>query len=77
MTDPTRARPMGSIDRAPAAELIDEALTALLLRYRGGEIDDVYEAAYRDHPIDEADEWATLHRFAMQPQRRDRPAQAS
>ena len=45
------------------AELIDEALTALLLRYRAAEIDDVYEVAYRDHPIDEADEWGDLASF--------------
>lgn len=45
------------------AELIDEALTALLLRYRAAEIDDAYDAAYGDHPIDEADEWGDLASF--------------
>ena len=45
------------------AELIDEALSALLSRYRAAEIDDAYDAAYRDHPIDEADEWGDLESF--------------
>ena len=45
------------------AELIDEALAALLLRYRAAEIDDAYAVAYRDHPIDEADEWGDLASF--------------
>lgn len=38
------------------AELIDEALAALLSRYRSTEVDDAYNVAYRDHPIDEEDE---------------------
>ena len=45
------------------AELIDEALAALLLRYRAAEVDDAYEVAYRDHPIDEPDEWGDLASF--------------
>jgi len=45
------------------AELIDEALTALLSRYRSVEIDEAYEVAYGDHPIDEADEWGDLASF--------------
>ena len=45
------------------AELIDEALAALLARYRAAEIDAAYEAAYRDHPIDEVDEWGDLASF--------------
>lgn len=45
------------------AELIDEALTALLARYRAAEIDATYEAAYRDHPIDEPDDWGDLASF--------------
>ncbi len=45
------------------AELIDEALAALLVRYRAAQIDVAYDAAYRDHPIDESDEWGDLASF--------------
>jgi hypothetical protein len=45
------------------AELIDDALAALLSRYRAAQIDVAYDAAYRDHPIDEADEWGDLASF--------------
>jgi hypothetical protein len=45
------------------AELIDEALTALLARYRAAEIDEAYGAAYREHPIDEPDDWGDLATF--------------
>jgi formate-dependent nitrite reductase cytochrome c552 subunit len=45
------------------AELIDEALTALLHRYRRAEIDAAYAAAYEAHPIDEPDEWGDLASF--------------
>jgi len=45
------------------AGLIDEALAALLQRYRGAEIDEAYDIAYRDHPIDEPDDWGDLASF--------------
>lgn len=45
------------------AELIDEALAALLARYRSTEIDDAYAAAYTAHPLDEPDEWGDLASF--------------
>jgi hypothetical protein len=45
------------------AELIDEALAALLARYRKAAIDDAYAAAYAAHPLDEADEWGDLASF--------------
>jgi len=45
------------------AELIDEALAALLSRYRAAELDAAYDAAHRAHPIDEADEWGDLASF--------------
>jgi len=45
------------------AELIDEALAALLARYRAAEIDAVYASAYAAHPIDEPDEWGDLESF--------------
>lgn len=45
------------------AQLIDEALTALLARLRSAEIDEAYEAAYRSSPIDEPDEWGDLASF--------------
>ncbi len=45
------------------AELIDEALEALLMRYRAAEIDAAYAAAYAAHPIDEPDVWGDLASF--------------
>ncbi|MEZ5412514.1 MAG: antitoxin MazE5, partial [Acidimicrobiales bacterium] len=42
------------------AELIDEALTALLARDRAAEIDAAYNTAYAEHPLDEPDEWGDL-----------------
>lgn len=45
------------------AELIDEALAALLARDRAAEIDAAYEAAYREHPLAEPDEWGDLASF--------------
>jgi antitoxin MazE5 len=44
------------------AELVDEALEALLRRYRSAEIDASY-AAYDKHPLDERDEWGDLASF--------------
>ncbi len=48
---------------ATDAELIDEALAALLARDRAVEIDAAYAAAYREHPLDEPDEWGDLASF--------------
>ncbi len=45
------------------AELIDEALAALLARDRSAEIDAAYAAAYAEHPLDEPDEWGDLASF--------------
>ena len=45
------------------AELIDEALEALLMRYRAAEIDAAYASAYAARPIDEPDEWGDLASF--------------
>ena len=42
--------------------LIDEALAALLARYRAVEIDAAY-AAYDMHPLDAGDEWGDLASF--------------
>ena len=56
----SRARDLRS--GATDASLIDEALTALLARHRGAEIDASY-AAYDDHPLDEPDEWGDLASF--------------
>lgn len=47
---------------ATDAALIDEALGALLARYRTAEIDASY-AAYDEHPADEPDEWGDLASF--------------
>ena len=41
------------------AALIDEALAALLARYRAAEVDASY-TAYDEHPPDEPDEWGDL-----------------
>lgn len=41
------------------AALVDEALAALLARYRSAEVDASY-AAYDEHPPDEPDEWGDL-----------------
>jgi hypothetical protein len=44
------------------AALFDEALAALIARYRRAEIDAAY-AAYDEHPLDEPDEWGDLASF--------------
>jgi len=44
------------------AALVDEALEALLARYRAAEIDASY-AAYERHPLDEPDAWGDLASF--------------
>jgi hypothetical protein len=41
------------------AELVDEALGALLARHRAAEVDASY-VAYDDHPADEPDAWGDL-----------------
>ena len=41
------------------AALIDEALGALLARYRSAEVDESY-AAYDERPLDEPDDWGDL-----------------
>ncbi|WP_295695360.1 type II toxin-antitoxin system VapB family antitoxin [Lapillicoccus sp.] len=48
----------GSTDAA----LVDEALGALLARYRSAEVDASY-AAYDAHPLEEPDEWGDLASF--------------
>lgn len=45
------------------AELIDEALAALLTQHRAAEIDAAYAMAYAAHPIEETDEWGDLESF--------------
>jgi dihydroxyacetone kinase DhaKLM complex PTS-EIIA-like component DhaM len=44
------------------AALVEEALQALLARYRSAEIDASY-VAYDEHPMDEPDEWGDLASF--------------
>jgi hypothetical protein len=46
----------------PDSALVDEALAALLARYRATEVDASY-AAYDQHPLDEPDEWGDLASF--------------
>ncbi|MEO5723133.1 MAG: DUF2191 domain-containing protein [Ilumatobacteraceae bacterium] len=45
------------------AELIDEALAALVAQHRAAEIDAAYAVAYSEHPIEEPDEWGNLESF--------------
>jgi hypothetical protein len=45
------------------AALLDEALGALLSRYRAAETDALYASAYEAHPLDEPDEWGDLASF--------------
>jgi hypothetical protein len=47
---------------ATDAELVDDALRALLARYRAAEIDAQY-AAYDTAPLDTPDEWGDLASF--------------
>jgi len=56
----TRARQV--MAGANDATLLDEALQALLRRYRAAEIDRAYEA-YDDHPLSEPDAWGDLASF--------------
>jgi hypothetical protein len=56
----TKARHLG-IGKTDAG-LIDEALAALLERYRSAEVDRTY-AAYGALPLDEPDEWGDLESF--------------
>ena len=44
------------------ASMIDEALAALLARYRAAEVDASY-AAYDTQPLDEPDAWGDLASF--------------
>jgi hypothetical protein len=44
------------------AAMIDEALRALVARYRSAEIDASY-AVYDEHPLNEPDEWGDLASF--------------
>lgn len=46
------------------ANLLDEALGALVAINRAGEIDAAY-AAYDDLPIDESDDWGNLNTFRV------------
>ena len=40
----------------PDSAMVDDALAALIARYRAAEVDASY-AAYDEHPLDEPDEW--------------------
>ena len=56
------AQARGLRHSATDAALIDEALSALVARYRSGEIDNAY-AAYDERPPEEPDEWGDLASF--------------
>ena len=45
------------------AEVIDAALAALLARHRRVQIDQAYDTAYTERPINEPDEWGDLGSF--------------
>ena len=47
----------------PDAQLIDDALAALVASHRSAEIDAAYAAAYAAEPIDQADDWGDLDSF--------------
>ena len=51
-----------ALEVANGEDLLDEALAALLARYRAAQIDAAY-TAYDAHPIDEPDEWGDLASF--------------
>jgi hypothetical protein len=53
----------------PDASLIDQALAELVRAQRRSEIDVHYEAAYREHPASEPDEWGDLESWADAAQR--------
>jgi hypothetical protein len=55
LLDSARSLRAGTTDAA----LVDDALRALLARYRSAEVDASY-AAYDEHPADEPDEWGDL-----------------
>lgn len=55
------ARARSLCDTTDAA-MLDEALTSLLARRRGTEIDAAYDV-YDEHPLDENDEWGDLASF--------------
>lgn len=59
LLDDARRLHVGTTD----AELIDEALTALLGSYRSAEIDAACAAAYETLPIDTEAEWGDLASF--------------
>lgn len=61
LLDRARRTRVGASD----AELIDEALGALLARHRAAEIDATYATAYVSHPLDEPDEWGDLESFRI------------
>jgi hypothetical protein len=48
---------------ASDAELIDDALSALIARDRAAEINAAYALAYGTHPLDASDEWGDLASF--------------
>lgn len=56
------AKARGARSGLADSALIDEALSALLARWRAAEIDASY-AAYDAHPLDEKDEWGDLESF--------------
>jgi hypothetical protein len=58
LLDTARSTRSGVADSA----LIDEALGALIARWRAAEIDSAY-AAYDQHPLDQRDEWGDLSSF--------------
>lgn len=45
------------------AELVDEALTALLRSYRSAQIDAACESAHQDQRLEDQDEWGDLASF--------------
>jgi hypothetical protein len=61
----TRARDASS--GVSDAELVDQALVALLAQDRAAEIDGAYAKAYTEHPLSEPDEWGDVEAFLRAP----------
>lgn len=45
------------------ASLVEAALRAFLDAHRRASVDEAYDAAYREHPVGQADEWGDLASF--------------
>ena len=56
-------------DGAKDASVMERALKALVAEHRATEIDRRIDSAYREHPLDEPDEWGDLASYMSAAQR--------